>query len=89
MNILKALKSFLTLIIEIGLAGLTKLDSVKKGWKRHTTSAIFAGAGALAFSFGIDLSLYVENVEAIWAAGGGLYLSIMTLLKVAADQGGA
>jgi hypothetical protein len=65
---------------------LIKLDGIKKGWKRHTTSAVFATLATLALSFGVELNLYVENLEVIWGAGSALYISVMTLLKVASDR---
>ena len=65
---------------------LIKLDSLKKGWKRHTTSAVFATLATLALSFGVELNLYVENIEVIWGAGSALYLSVMTLLKIVSDR---
>ena len=65
---------------------LIKLDSIKKGWKRHTASAVFATLATLALSFGVELDSYVGNIEVIWGAGSALYVSVMTLLKVVSDR---
>jgi len=65
---------------------LEKLDGIKKGWKRHTTSAVFATLATLALSFGVELNLYVENLEVVWASVSALYVGVMTLLKITSDR---
>lgn len=66
---------------------LEKLDLFKKGWKRHTTSAVFAALVTLCATKGIDLTLYVDAVEQVYAGLSVAYAAIMTGLKVISKDG--
>ena len=60
---------------------IEKIDSIKKGWKRYTTSAVFVSLATLAGTKGIDLGLYVESVEQVYMAGIAFYAAIMSALQ--------
>jgi len=65
---------------------LNKLDGIQKGWKRHSTSAVFLALTGAFATKGIDLSLYVESAEAVYAWMSTGYAGIMIGLKLIADR---
>lgn len=52
-------------------------NRAKKLWKQYTTSAVFIGLAGLFASKGIDLSLYVDSIEAVYAVLATAYAGLM------------